>query len=249
MQLSDIPIKIFADGADLAHIAFFANMLGIAGFTTNPTLMRKAGVTNYRDFALAALKIIGEKPISFEVFADDMEAMHRQALEISTWGENVYVKIPVTSTSGDFVGPLLRDLSTRHVKLNVTAVFTRAQITQVIRCLNPNTPAIISIFAGRIADTGVNPAPIIRFARSLVDKMPYEILWASPRQVLDIFNAFNSGAHIITVSEDLLKKTHLLGRDLEEYSLETVTMFFDDAKSAGYTLDPGPPEVGDQLGR
>lgn len=235
-KLDELPIKIFADGASLTNIARLAALPWIKGFTTNPTLMRKAGVDNYYQFGHDALNIIGTKPISFEVFADEPKEMIEQAREIASWGQNVYVKIPVMNTQGDFMGPVIRDLSAKRVKLNVTAVFTLEQITAVLKVLDPKVPTIMSVFAGRIADTGVDPSWLFHSSHSWLTNYLTELLWASPRQVLDIFKASDAGAHIITVTPDILDKVKLLGKNLEEYSRETVQMFYDDAKSAGYKL-------------
>jgi transaldolase len=209
----------------------------IQGFTTNPTLMRKAGVVDYQSFALNILKAIPDRPISFEVFSDDLAEMARQALLISRWGEQVYVKIPVTNTLGVSTCPIIEELTRKGVRLNVTALMTLDQVRQVSAALGPQTPSIISVFAGRIADTGLDPLPMMRTALELIaDRPNQELLWASPREVLNIIQADEIGCHIITVTNDLLKKLDLLGKDLAEFSLDTVKMFRGDAVKAGYIL-------------
>jgi transaldolase len=234
-----LKVKIFADGADLAGMREMAAKPFIAGLTTNPTLMRKAGVTDYRAFARQVLLAISDKPISFEVFSDDFAEMERQANEIASWGENVYVKIPVTNTRGEPAVPLVRRLAKAGVKQNVTALATLAQVRDVSAALaeGGNTRAYVSVFAGRIADTGRDPVPIMASAVEVLRPHPgQELIWASPRELLNIFQADSIGCHVITVTHDLLKKLSLVGKDLDEYSLETVKMFHDDARAAGYTL-------------
>ncbi len=232
-----LKIKLFADGADLVAIKEMASNPLVEGFTTNPSLMRKAGVADYREFARAALNVIGDRPISFEVFADEFGEMEKQALAIASWGENVYVKIPVTNTKGEFSGELIRRLSKRGVRLNVTALMTLDQVKRVTECLTKETPAVISVFCGRIADTGVNPVPTMMEAAKVMAVMPKaELLWASPRELLNVFEADGAGCHIITATTDVLKKLSLVGKDLDEYSLETVQMFYNDAQAAGYTI-------------
>ena len=237
MNLADLRVKIFADGADLADIrAMYANPW-IRGFTTNPTLMRKAGVTDYKNFALEVLRVVPDRPVSFEVFADDFETMERQALEVASWGPNVNVKIPVTNTQREFSGPLIERLSRAGVRVNVTAVFTPNQVRAITERLDPATPAIISVFAGRIADTGSDPVPIMRQALEIMRARPKaELIWASPREVLNIVQANEIGCHIITVTNDILNKLSLLGKDHVLYSLETVEMFYKDAWAAGFSL-------------
>jgi transaldolase len=209
----------------------------IGGFTTNPTLMWKAGVTDYRAFALTVLETVRDRPVSFEVFADDFADMERQASEIASWADNVYVKIPATNTRRDFAGPLIRRLSEAGVKVNVTAVFTPDQVKAIVANLAERTPAIVSVFAGRIADTGIDPVPIMGEALKVMQARPRaELLWASPREVLNIVQAHEIGCHIITATKDILDKLPLLGKDHEEYSLETVEMFHRDAAAAGYTI-------------
>jgi transaldolase len=237
MKLDDLRVKIFADGADLEGIKAMYAKPWIRGFTTNPTLMRKAGVADYRTFALDVLRAVPDRPVSFEVFADDFDEMDRQAREIASWGPNVNVKIPVTNTQKEFAGPLIARLSRAGVQVNVTAVFTPAQVEAVTTSLRPETPAIISVFAGRIADTGVDPVPVLREALRIMRARPKaELIWASPREVLNIVQAHEIGCHIITVTNDILGKLTLLGKDHDLYSLETVEMFYKDAWSAGYTI-------------
>jgi transaldolase len=210
----------------------------ISGFTTNPTLMRKAGVSNYKSFAKEVLNIVSNKPVSFEVFADDFPTMERQAMEIASWGHNVNVKIPVTNTKSEFCGPLVKTLSDAGVQVNVTAIMTLDQVQRVTDALNPNTPAIISVFAGRIADTGRDPVPImIKSIEIMKSKPKSELIWASPRELLNIFQAEEVGCHIITATNDILKKLSLVNKDLDLYSLETVMMFYKDADAAGYKID------------
>ncbi|PPR71067.1 MAG: Transaldolase [Alphaproteobacteria bacterium MarineAlpha3_Bin2] len=210
----------------------------IRGFTTNPTLMRKAGVADYKSFAIEALNIVTDRPISFEVFADDFDEMEAQALEISSWGDNVNVKIPITNTKGDSAVPLVGRLSGKGVVVNVTAMFTLDHVRPVIDVLDAETPAILSVFAGRVADSGRDPVPHMKKAVEIAAAKPNaEILWASPRELLNIFQADAVGCHIITVTNDVLKKLSGIGKDLEAFSLETVKMFYDDAAAAGYTID------------
>ena len=230
-------IKIFADGADLASMKAAHASGRVQGFTTNPTLMRQAGVTDYQVFAREVLKEIRDLPVSFEVFADDFEAMGEQARLISSWGDNVYVKIPVTNTLGQSSADLVRELSASGVKVNVTALLTLEQVDAIAEALHPTTPAVVSVFAGRIADTGMDPAPIMSVALERLQGRPMaELLWASPREVLNIYQAAEIGCHIITVSPDLLAKLALKGKDLAVYSLETVAMFRRGAIQAGYSL-------------
>ncbi len=228
-------VKLFADGADLATMLKLNSDPSIAGFTTNPTLMRAAGVVSYEAFARTVLGVIRNKPVSLEVFSDDFDEMVRQALKIASWGENVYVKIPVTNTKGEFSGSSITMLSQR-VKLNVTAIMTIGQVNDVLRALL--SPAIISVFAGRIADTGTDPSTVVGLARAVIDAWAPEcqLLWASPRELLNIRQAEACGCDIITLGSDLLAKRHLLGKDLTEFSLDTVKMFRDDAVKAGYML-------------
>lgn len=236
--INRLKIKIFADGADLDGIRkLYANPL-IKGFTTNPTLMRKAGIVDYAAFARDVLKIVTDRPVSFEVFADEFGEMERQAREIASWGRNVNVKIPVTNTQGIFAGPLIKRLSEAGVSVNVTAVMTLKQVTDVTNCLAPNTPAIISVFAGRVADTGRDPVPMMTDAVRIMRAKPKaELIWASPRELLNVFQADEIGCHIITVTHDVLAKLSLVGKDLDGYSLETVGMFYRDAAAAGYHIE------------
>jgi transaldolase len=209
----------------------------VKGFTTNPTLMRAAGVNDYKAFALEVLKAIPERPVSFEVFADDLPTMEAQGREIGSWGKNIYVKIPVTNTKGDFCGPVIATLSRAGIKLNVTAVFTLDQVGRIASALAEETPAVVSVFAGRIADTGRDPVPHMRDALALLkDRPKAELLWASPRELLNIFQADEIGCHIITVTNDVIKKLALVGKDLEQYSRETVMMFYKDATTAGFNI-------------
>ena len=243
-ELKDLNIKIFADGADLEDISRLYNNPIIKGFTTNPTLMRKANVKDYRGFALEMLSIVPDRPVSFEVFSDDFPEMEEQALEIATWGQNVYVKIPVTTTMGEFSGPLIHRLATAGVQVNVTALMAAHQVQRVAECLSPDTSSIVSVFAGRIADSGRDPVPLMRQAVECLDHLPKaELIWASPRELLNIFQADSVGCHIITATTDVLAKLHLVGKDLDEYSLETVKMFRQDAVGAGYTITVSRPDA------
>jgi transaldolase len=235
--LAELSVKLFADGADLDGILSLAEDPRIAGFTTNPTLMWKAGLIDYADFAQRLLERITTHPISFEVFADDAEEMRRQARLISSWGPNVYVKIPVTTTSGESMAPLVRELSEDGVQVNVTALFTTAQVELITAALKDGAPSYVSVFAGRIADAGVEPAPIMTRALDIMLDAPRaELIWASPREVLNIVQADQIGCHIITLTHDLLAKLDSLGKDLEQFSLETVQMFRRDAIAAGFEL-------------
>ena len=230
-------IKIFADGADKAGMLSMYNNPRIDGFTTNPTLMRKAGITDYIGFAKEILQTIDDKPVSFEVFADEFEEMERQAREIATWGSNVYVKIPVTNTKKLSSASLIKKLSAEGVQLNITAILSLEQVSEVADALKNGSSSFVSVFAGRIADTGVDPVPLMKRALEILKPVSNaELLWASPREVLNVYQAESIGCHIITATNDILKKLDLKGKDLEEYSLETVQMFFDDAQQAGYRL-------------
>ncbi|HVY39476.1 MAG TPA: transaldolase [Polyangia bacterium] len=231
-------IKIFADGASLPSMLESARDPRIAGFTTNPTLMRKAGIADYRAFAKEVLAAIRDKPISFEVFADDIPEMRRQAREIATWGTNVYVKIPVTNTRRESTESLVKELAAAGVKLNVTAICTLEQVRDVARALAGGAPSVVSVFAGRIADTGRDPIPLMKESLQIcrATAPSAELLWASPRELLNIVQAAEIGCDIITVTPDLLKKLELVGKDLAEFSLETVQMFFKDAQAAGFVL-------------
>jgi len=235
--LERLKVKIFADGADLDEIATLAKNPLIKGFTTNPTLMRKQGIADYESFGRALLKIVTDRPVSFEVFADDPVEMAEQAYAIAAWGRNVNVKIPVTTTHGVFVGPLIAKLSADGVAVNVTAVTTLDQVRRIAEVLAPGVAAIVSVFAGRVADTGRDPVPMMRDAVGALRALPKaELLWASPRELLNIFHADDVGCHIITVTNDILKKLPLIGKDLDEYSLETVRMFHSDAQKSGYSI-------------
>ena len=232
-----LKVKIFADGADKAGMLEMYSKAHIKGLTTNPTLMKKAGIQDYRTFCKDILTTISDKPISFEVFSDDFGEMERQALEIASWGQNVYVKIPVTNTNKETCYDLAAKLSTRGVKLNVTAIMTKSQIRDVVSALNPEVPSYVSVFAGRIADTGMDPVPLMAEAVETLRINPQaELIWASPRELLNIFQADAIGCQVITVTNDILKKLELVGYDLEEYSLDTVKMFYNDAVTAGYKL-------------
>ncbi len=231
-------VKIFADGADLDGLLRLAADARIKGFTTNPTLMRKAGVVDYTVFAKSVLEHITDRPISFEVFTDDLREMRAQALEIASWGANVYVKIPVTNTRSESTAALVRDLSREGVQINVTALMTVAQVETMTEALAGGAPSNISVFAGRIADTGVDPLPILIESLEIMRATPTaELIWASPREVLNIVQAADIGCHIITVTYDLLAKLGGLGKDLGVFSLETVEMFHRDAQAAGYAID------------
>ncbi len=235
---AQLKVKIFADGADLKGIATLAANPIIKGFTTNPTLMRKAGITDYRAFALDVLKIIGNRPVSFEVFSDDFSEMEKQARVIAAWGKNVYVKIPVTNTKGEFPAELIRRLAKAGVQLNVTALTTNDQVKAVLDCLSPETASCISVFAGRVADTGRDPLPLMAEAvKIMLSNSKAELIWASPRELLNIFHAEQIGCHIITVTHDILGKLALVGKDLGEYSLDTVKMFHNDATAAGFKIE------------
>ncbi len=236
--VSELKVKIFADGADCGQmIEMYKNPL-VKGFTTNPTLMRKAGVTDYCTFASKVLRAIPDRPVSFEVFADEFEEMERQAREIASWGENVYVKIPVTNTSGQSSARSVRSLSRTGVQLNVTALLTLEQVREMSDCLAGGRSAFLSVFAGRIADTGRDPLPIMAAAAKLLtESSNLQLIWASPRELLNIYHADEVGCHIITVTNDILKKLNLINKDLTEYSLETVKMFYEDARRAGFSLD------------
>ncbi len=237
-KIRHLKTKIFADGADLASICDLYGREEIRGFTTNPTLMRKAGITDYKAFALDVLSIVNDLPVSFEVFADDLQGMENQAIEIASWGKNVVVKIPITNTKGESTVSVVKKLSSLGITCNITAICTLIQITEMLEVLEDNTPAILSIFAGRIADTGVDPVPIMKEAVRLAKIKPKaEILWASPRELLNIFQADEVGCQIITVTYDLLKKLEFVGKDLNQYSLETVEMFYRDAQAAGFTIE------------
>jgi len=236
--VDQLTVKIFADGADKAGMLEMARKPWIAGLTTNPTLMRKAGISDYRAFAKDILQAIPDKPISFEVFSDDFAEMERQANEIASWGDNVYVKIPVTNTAAASCCPLVKRLAKAGVKQNVTALMTLRQVHEVSEALGDGPNSYVSIFAGRIADTGRDPIPLMTESVRVLKAFPrQELIWASPRELLNVFQADAIGCQIITVTNDVLKKLGLVGKDLDEYSLETVKMFRDDAVAAGFALE------------
>jgi transaldolase len=238
LTLNNFKIHIYADGADKAGILDLYAKPYIKGLTTNPTLMKKAGITDYEAFARDILTTVTAKPISLEVFSDDFSEMKRQALKIASWGSNVYVKIPITNSQGECSAPLIRELSAQGVQLNVTAILTLEQVRKMAAALNPQVPSVVSIFAGRIADTGIDPMPIMQESRRILVGQPKaQLLWASVREVLNIVQAEQSGCHIVTVQHDILAKAaKLLSMDLTELSLDTVKMFANDAASAGYRL-------------
>jgi transaldolase len=232
-----LKIKLFADGADLKDMIEMASKSYISGLTTNPTLMNKAGISDYVAFAREVIRQIPNKPISFEVFSDDLAQMKSQALKIASWGENVYVKIPITNTRGTSTLPLVKELLEDGVKVNVTAVMTISQVSGVASVLGNKTASYVSVFAGRIADTGRNPSPIMQEClTTLKANQKSELIWASPRELLNVFQANEIGCHIITATNDILKKIELMGNSLDDYSLETVKMFYSDASNAGFAI-------------
>ncbi len=236
-KVDDLKINIFADGANKSEMIRLYNQDLIKGLTTNPTLMKQANVKNYKEFAVSILKYVKNKPISFEVFADDFMDMEKQAIEISSWQENVYVKIPVMNTKKKTSYDLIKSLTDQNIKVNVTAVMTCEQVKSIENVLNPEVPSYVSIFAGRIADTGVDPTKTITESLKILrNKTLSEIIWASPRELLNIFQAEAVGCHAITVTTSLLNKLSLVGYDLDQYSLETVKMFYDDAEKSGYSI-------------
>ena len=236
-KVNELKVKIFADGADKAGMLEMYEKPFVKGLTTNPTLMKKAGITDYRAFCKDILTSINDKPLSFEVFSDDFLEMERQALEIASWGDNVYVKIPITNTKQETCYALVEKLANQKVKLNVTALMTLDQVRNVVAALDPNIPSYVSVFAGRIADTGYDPVPLMTTAVEILKTAPAaELIWASPRELLNIFQADEIGCHVITVTNDILKKLSLVGYDLDEYSLDTVKMFYADAVAAGFKL-------------
>ena len=238
IKLEDMKIKIFADGADLSSIENLNNNPIIYGFTTNPTLMRKAKVKDYKKFAMSALKIVKNKPISFEVFSDDINEMEYQANEISSWGKNVFVKIPITNSKDEKTFNLVKKLSQKKIKCNITAILTLDQVKEIYEVVDPNVNTIISIFAGRIADAGKDPLPTMIDAIKLCNtKKKVEILWASTREVLNIIQANSINCHIITVPHDILKKINGIGKNLKQLSLETVKTFLTDANNSGYKIE------------
>ena len=233
----DLKVKIFADGADTASLIELARKPYIKGFTTNPTLMRKAGIADYQAFAREVLALVRDRPISFEVFADEFGEMERQAHKLAGWGKNVYVKVPVTNTRREPALDLIGRLARAQVQLNVTAMMTLNQVRKVCQALAGGAPSCVSVFAGRIADTGRDPVPLMQAAVEIVRMVPsVELVWASPRELLNIFQADAIGCHIITVTHDILQKLSQVGKDLDDYSLDTVKMFHDDAVKSGFTL-------------
>jgi len=236
-SIDSLRVKIFADGADLDAIVKLRSNPLVKGFTTNPTLARKAGVTDYEAFGRKVLAAVPDVPVSLEVFADEFDEMGWQARTIAGWGANVNVKIPVTNTRGEFAGKLIRELSADGVAVNVTAILTLDQVRKVVDCLDPETPAIVSVFAGRVADTGVDPVPLMADAVKILARRPKaELIWASPRELLNVFQADAIGCHIITVTPDILAKLAMVGKNLDAYSIETVEMFRKDAVAAGFTI-------------
>jgi transaldolase len=237
MSLRPLRVKLFQDGADLDAMIAAKNRGAVSGFTTNPTLMRKAGITDYKAFALKVIAAIPDLPISFEVFSDDFATMEREAREIASWGGDTYVKIPISNTKGESAAPLIRKLSKEGFSLNVTAILALDQVEDVAKASDPGARTIVSVFAGRIADAGVDPVPVMAKSVELLRHLPKaELLWASPREVLNVVQAENCGCHIITATPDLIAKVPLLGKDLHQYSLETVKMFYEDARAAGFKL-------------
>ncbi len=235
--IKDLKIKIFSDGANIDEMKRVYSEGIVSGFTTNPTLMKKDGVKDYVSFAKAVLSEIKTMPISFEVFTDDFDSMERQAREIGSWGDNVYIKIPITNTKGETSYELIKKLSSDGLKLNVTAILTIEQVENVAKNIDKNTPVVVSVFAGRIADTGRDPIPYMKESSKILKGLPEaELLWASSRELLNIFQAEECGCQIITVTNDLLKKLKIVNKDLKELSLDTVKMFYNDAKSAGYNF-------------
>ena len=244
-SVKNLRVKLFADGADLEVMRTMAANPLIKGFTTNPTLMRKAGISDYVTFARDVLRIVSHLPISFEVFSDDFAEMEVQALEIASWGSNVFVKIPITNTRGESAAPLVARLVKADVQLNVTAILTEAQVAEIARVLSPRTACFVSVFAGRIADTGCDPLPIIASSLTHLRDLPLaEMIWASPRELLNVFQADAIGCHVITATADVLNKLSLVGKDLTTYSLETVEMFHKDAVAAGFTIPASAPARG-----
>ena len=237
MSVAGLKVKLFADGADKASMTALYRNPAITGFTTNPTLMRKAGIANYEEFARDILSVIHDRPISFEVFSDEWDEMERQARQIAGWGANVYVKIPVTNTRGESSAHLVRRLTGEGVKVNVTALMTLTQVRTVCEALTPGPAACVSVFAGRVADTGRDPVPMMAAAVEMINAYPnVELIWASPRELLNVVQADAVGCHIITATPDILAKLPTLGKDLTDFSLDTVKMFYDDGVKAGFTL-------------
>jgi transaldolase len=237
MKREDFSIKIFADGADAQGMKEMYQAGYVSGFTTNPTLMKKAGVKDYEAFAVSIAKEITDLSLSFEVFSDDMESMEKEARKIGTWGENIYIKIPISNTKGEPTYDLIRKLSADGFRLNITAILTLEQVEQVVKSFTPGVGGYVSVFAGRIADTGVDPVPVMKETVEMCRSVAgVESLWASTRELLNIFQAQDCGVDIITVTNDILKKLPMIGKDLKQLSLETVQMFYNDAKSLGYRL-------------
>jgi transaldolase len=237
LNATDLSVKIFADGADKDQIRNASANPLIKGFTTNPTLMRKSGVTNYAAFAREVIEIIPNHSLSLEVFADDLHEMERQAREIATWGKNLYVKVPISNTKGESTAPILESLSKDGIKINVTALMTEAQVMSTVEALSADVPSYISVFAGRVADTGIDPIPLMRRSLSIMEAAPEsELIWASPREVLNVVQASEIGCHIITVTYDILNKLNSLGKDLDAFSLDTVKMFYSDASDSGFSI-------------
>jgi transaldolase len=240
-DVEQLRVQIFADGADRARVLELRSYPWVKGFTTNPTLMRAAGVDNYEGFARELLKLVPDLPVSLEVFSDEFEEMERQAVQISSWGDNVWVKVPVTNTRGEPSGELVRRLAARGVQLNVTALMTVRQVEQVSGWLTDAEKSFVSVFAGRIADTGRDPVPIMADALNAIRSSPQiRLIWAGPREVLNVVQADAIGCHVITLTQDLFRRLRSLGRDLDEFSLETVQMFHRDAEAAGYRLTSAP---------
>ncbi|GAC1395551.1 MAG: transaldolase [Thermoanaerobaculia bacterium] len=236
-MMPKLKIDLYADGADVRDMIAARESGVVKGFTTNPTLMKKSGITDYEAFGRDALKAVSGMPISFEVFADDFAEMERQARRICTWGDEVFVKIPITNTKGESAVPLIKRLSDARVKLNITAILTVKQVRETVDALHRDTPAVVSVFAGRIADTGRDPIPLMKESAAIVKARPKaQLLWASPRELLNIFHAEECGCHIITVTSEILKKLTMVGKSLEELSLDTVKMFYNDASAAGFKL-------------
>ena len=236
-KIENLKVKIFADGADKAGMLEMYAKTYVKGLTTNPTLMKKVGITDYAAFCKDILKSIKDKSLSFEVFSDDFNEMERQAMEIASWGSNVYVKIPVTNTKQETCYALVRKLAQKKVKMNITAIMTLTQVRDVVAALDPHVPGFVSVFAGRIADTGIDPLPMMTAAVEMLKIAPSaELIWASPRELLNIFQADDIGCQVITVTNDILKKLSLVGYDLDNYSLDTVKMFYADAVAAGFKL-------------
>jgi transaldolase len=232
-----LKVKVFADGADRAGMLEMAANPRVQGLTTNPTLMRKAGVNDYKAFSLDILSHIKDKPISFEVFSDEFPEMERQAMEIASWASNVYAKIPIMNTKREMCYPMVERLTKRGVKVNVTAIMTLAQVRDTVAVLQPDVPSYVSVFAGRIADTGIDPIPLMAACVERLKLKPAsELIWASPRELINIFQADQIGCHVITATNDIIKKLSLVGKDLDEYSLDTVKMFVSDATAAGFKL-------------